>query len=225
MKRLLIFMTVGMILFILSCNNQKNENTVTENVEKQKYEVKYLEDFEQFENHDQMAEYFGEKNVIAMDWSLEEGTEQYKVSILNPGYRHKIFVYWDQESGGYTDFAFVEAVYSLYDIEWEETEDEGETYESRTGIYVGMSLADLEQLNGSPIGFYGLGWDFGGYVSDKDEKFSNYTIALYLPDSYIATPEGTEAYLNLAGDHEYKSDNEAVKEKPFEICRISYKRK
>ncbi|HOZ30925.1 MAG TPA: hypothetical protein PLL66_08405, partial [Bacteroidales bacterium] len=89
----------------------------------------------------------------------------------------------------------------------------------------GMSLADLEQLNGSPIGFYGLGWDFGGYVSDKDEKFSNYTIALYLPDSYIATPEGTEAYLNLAGDHEYKSDNEAVKEKPFEICRISYKRK
>jgi len=153
MKRLLIFMTVGMILFILSCNNQKNENTVTENVEKQKYEVKYLEDFEQFENHDQMAEYFGEKNVIAMDWSLEEGTEQYKVSILNPGYRHKIFVYWDQESGGYTDFAFVEAVYSLYDIEWEETEDEGETYESRTGIYVGMSLADLEQLNGSPIGF------------------------------------------------------------------------
>ncbi len=220
----LLMMVVVSVCFV-TCKSNKSENGNADSdtgEEKQKYEVKYLEDFVQFENHDQMAEYFGEKNVIAMEWYLEEGTEPYKVSILNPGYRHKIFVYWDQESGGYTDFDFVEATYSLYDVEWKETEDEGETYESITGLFVGMSLEDMVKLNGSAIGFYGFGWDYGGYVYAMDEKFSKFSVALCIPDSYIATPEGTEAYLNLAGDRQFKSDDEIVAGHQIEICRLSY---
>jgi hypothetical protein len=34
------------------------------------------------------------------------------------------------------------------------------------GIVMGMRLADLVRLNGKPIRFSGLGWDFGGAIHD-----------------------------------------------------------
>ncbi|GHB99024.1 hypothetical protein [Thermomonas carbonis] len=35
-----------------------------------------------------------------------------------------------------------------------------------TGLRPGMSLAELVALNGAPVSFYGLAWDYGGTVQD-----------------------------------------------------------
>lgn len=35
-----------------------------------------------------------------------------------------------------------------------------------SGLRTGMSLAELVALNGAPVSFYGLGWDYGGTVQD-----------------------------------------------------------
>jgi len=35
-----------------------------------------------------------------------------------------------------------------------------------SGLRPGMSLAELVALNGAPISFYGVGWDYGGTVQD-----------------------------------------------------------
>lgn len=35
-----------------------------------------------------------------------------------------------------------------------------------SGLRPGMSLAELVALNGAPVSFYGLGWDYGGTVQD-----------------------------------------------------------
>jgi hypothetical protein len=35
-----------------------------------------------------------------------------------------------------------------------------------TGLRTGMSLAELVALNGAPVSFYGLAWDYGGTVQD-----------------------------------------------------------
>ena len=35
-----------------------------------------------------------------------------------------------------------------------------------SGLRTGMSLAELVALNGAPVTFYGLGWDYGGTVQD-----------------------------------------------------------
>ena len=35
-----------------------------------------------------------------------------------------------------------------------------------TGLRTGISLAELVALNGAPVSFYGLGWDYGGTVQD-----------------------------------------------------------
>ena len=35
-----------------------------------------------------------------------------------------------------------------------------------SGLRTGMTLAELVALNGAPVSFYGLGWDYGGTVQD-----------------------------------------------------------
>lgn len=39
-------------------------------------------------------------------------------------------------------------------------------WHTAAGLSAGMSLADLVALNGAPVSFYGLEWDYGGTVQD-----------------------------------------------------------
>lgn len=215
-----VFVTV---ILISSCKNSgtdKKSEKVTE--EKEKIEIKYLEDFAQFENHEQVLDCFGAPNVISTEWYLAEGTERYLVSVVNPEQKNKIIIYWKPESGVYAEFAFVEASYSLYDTDWEFVDEEGKTYPTKTGLSVGDSISRLVELNGGPVGFYGLGWDYGGYVFGTDKKFDAYSVRLDLSDKYLATPEGTDAYMSIAGDGEFHSNDPKVKDIPLEVYSIIY---
>ena len=39
-------------------------------------------------------------------------------------------------------------------------------WHAASGLRTGMTLAELVALNGAPVSFYGLGWDYGGTVQD-----------------------------------------------------------
>ncbi|QQP96023.1 hypothetical protein [Lysobacter enzymogenes] len=45
-------------------------------------------------------------------------------------------------------------------------DDAGSRWRLDNGIKIGLPLADLAKLNGKPLRFYGLDWDYGGIVSD-----------------------------------------------------------
>jgi len=44
--------------------------------------------------------------------------------------------------------------------------DASSLWHSDSGLKPGMTLTELVALNGAPVSFYGLGWDYGGTVHD-----------------------------------------------------------
>jgi len=45
-------------------------------------------------------------------------------------------------------------------------DDAGSRWRLDNGVQIGLPLAELAELNGKPLRFYGLDWDYGGIVSD-----------------------------------------------------------
>ncbi|MBN7135113.1 hypothetical protein A7A76_10095 [Lysobacter enzymogenes] len=45
-------------------------------------------------------------------------------------------------------------------------DDPGSRWRLDNGVAIGLPLADLVRLNGKPLRFYGLDWDYGGIVTD-----------------------------------------------------------
>jgi hypothetical protein len=225
-KNLFFILTIVLATaLILSCDNQNSnkKNDEADVNEKKEIVIEYLEDFAQFENHDQVAEHFGEENVLATEWFVAEGESRYSVSILNYNHKHKIIVYWDQDTEDYKDFFQVEAVYMGYHpVNWEAVSEEGETYKSKSGLYVGQSLNELEELNGAPFMFWGLGWDYGGYAYNLSEKLFGYVIRIDISEEYFEIENGFDNYVNVTGEIEINSNDPFVKEMPLKIVSLSY---
>jgi hypothetical protein len=216
------FSVIAVCIVFFSCNNsstdKKSEN---DSEEKTKIEVKYLEDFAQFDNHEELVDYFGEDNVVETERYMAEGTEKYLVSIVYPDNKNKIIVYWKQNSNDYEDYDFVEALYSAYDSDWEMTDEEGETYPIECGLQTNCTLQELEAENGAPFGFYGMGWDYAGYTFDLNSKFDDYHFVVGCP-AMDYTSEFPEEYYNILGDQEFFSDDEAAKLVDLRVVSISY---
>lgn len=212
-------LAVSLVLF--SCNSVETKKTDTDSKEKDELEIKNLEDFAQFECHEDIEEYFGEENVDSTVYYVAEGTEMFLVSIINPDSKNKVVVYWKQKSGDWSDFETAEAIYSSFDSDYEMARKEGKTYPIECGLHAGSTLEDFEKQNGKPIGFYGFGWDYGGLVYETSDELSGYAFTIGCPEMDYAT-EFTEEYMNLLGDSEFSSDDEAAKLCDLRIVSIKY---
>ena len=75
------------------------------------------------------------------------------------------------------------------------------------GVHAGMTLAELVKLNGAPISFYGLDWDYGGTVQDwHGGKLANPVGSPLFRRVTLAAREGTQADLPQ-GDGTFRSDD------------------
>lgn len=77
------------------------------------------------------------------------------------------------------------------------------------GLHPGMSLGELVNLNGAPVSFYGLGWDYGGNVQDwHGGRLANAVgVPLFRAVTLAARP-GTPANAELPqGDRVFRSDD------------------
>ncbi len=224
--RKLLYILLSVVFFtILSCDNieKKTDNNkkgdeISSNTSK--IEIKYLEDFMQFENHEQMAEYFGEENVEETILWKAEGTVEYNVSILNPEYSNRVVVYWGME--GETDGAdFVETTYSIYTYDGDEAIEGGDVFSTTTQVKVGTSMAELQEINGEAYSFYGLAWDFGGAVIDLNPNFDDYQFYLGSP-SIDKMTDWPDDYYKIVGDVELSSENSDALEMELEVVSIAY---
>jgi hypothetical protein len=77
-----------------------------------------------------------------------------------------------------------------------------------TGLHVGSTLAELNELNGKPFDLYGFDWDYGGTVADwKGGKLTGVgVVTAYNNLKFV----GDKADKSLLGDHVLSSDDPAL---------------
>ncbi len=230
-----LFFLLFFLVLIYSCENtnknkteSKDVDTLTEKTEP--IEIKYLEDFLKFKNHQEMSEFFGEENVKKDTMGFgEEGIPSYYVTILNPECRNSVFVAWgvhqgyDGEVVNETDSAvFVMTKYVFLDVDDSAKNIKaGEIYPTKHNVKLGTKITELKEINGKEFNFYGLAWDYGGLVSGLDEKFDNYTIFLGYKDAENKYEYPVE-YQNILGDTQFSSENKDAIKLGLEVMYIGF---
>lgn len=77
-----------------------------------------------------------------------------------------------------------------------------------TGLRPGMTLAELVKLNGAPVSFYGLAWDYGGTVQDwHGGKLANAVGNPLFRRVTLAAREGADDNSLPQGDATFRSDD------------------
>ncbi len=101
----------------------------------------------------QLQARFGEANVrIVNDLPMAEG-ETTRGVVLFPEDPSRRAVLYFQDTRKLTGLQGVTI------------EDAGSRWHYASGVRIGMTLAELAELNGAPVTFYGMGWDYGGHVA------------------------------------------------------------
>lgn len=78
------------------------------------------------------------------------------------------------------------------------------------GLRPGMTLAELVMLNGAPISFYGLAWDYGGVVQDwHGGKLANAVDATTFHRVALSARDGASNAHLPQGDRSFRSDDSA----------------
>ncbi len=223
--RIYLFVLLAATVVFSSCNfeakSDKSDDDKDGKVECADIEIKYLEDFAQFENHQQVAGFFGKDNVEETEVWRAEGTILYPVTIIDEGKAYRTVVYWNPEEKGHQDFQHVENTYSIYTLNGNDAEEGGESYPTKVGIELGMTLSDMEVVNGDEFSFLGMAWDFGGLVIDLDSRLDNYTFAVGCP-VIESQSEWPDAYYDIIGDVEFSSNDENALELGVEVVSITY---
>lgn len=76
------------------------------------------------------------------------------------------------------------------------------------GLRPGMTLAELVALNGAPVSFYGLAWDYGGAVQDwHGGKLANAVDAATFHRVILKTSADASDVRVPQGDRSFRSDD------------------
>ena len=84
----------------------------------------------------------------------------------------------------------------------------GSRWRDASGLRMGMTLSELVALNGAPISFYGLEWDYGGTVQDwHGGKLANAAGAALFRRVTLRARAGTSPDAVPIGDSVFRSDD------------------
>ncbi len=100
---------------------------------------------------DDLVRLFGESNVTRKTIYVAEGTETRDVSVVYPGNKDQLIVFWQ-------DNIYGSAPASV------SVRKSGAAWKTADGVTVGTSLEELNRLNGRSFRITGFGWDYGGFV-------------------------------------------------------------
>lgn len=95
-------------------------------------------------------------------------------------------------------------------------------WKSCKGVYLGMSVEELEKINGRPFTFKGFGWDYAGTVTDwQGGNLQDKGIAVQLSEGPFSGKLTDEQSAQLLGNVPVQSDNPMVKEFNPRVWSIS----
>jgi hypothetical protein len=141
-------------------------------------------------NRETLMKTFGEQNIVVKKSDLPLEGNNYHVVILFPDSPKQIEVVL-QDS---THLAAVKAVIIGAKSSWR----------TRTGVLPGMTLQELQTLNGRPFLFYGGGWDQGGYITNWKDGLLQGKISCRLDRNHIMPYDMSKGDYDA---HEFSSDS------------------
>ena len=144
----------------------------------------------------QLESRFGKANLREETFTGPEGEGRYPVLVVFPDDpRKRLELVQDADN---PDAPIRELRVPSVDSRWRDS----------SGVRTGMSLADLVALNGRPVSFYGLDWDYGGVVQDwHGGKLANAVdAATFRRVTLDARGDAGDARLP-SGDGSYRSDD------------------
>lgn len=86
-------------------------------------------------------------------------------------------------------------------------DDGGSAWHFANSVRIGMSLAELVAVNGRPLRYYGLSWDYGGFVSDWNGGNLQQPAAGAFRGVRLAPTPAAKDTDYPQGDSEYSSDD------------------
>jgi hypothetical protein len=134
---------------------------------------------------------FGKQNVVNKKHGSSMESTNLHLVVLFPGSTKQL----DVVLADSTADAGVKAVIIGQNSQWTTV----------AGVYAGMTLKELEALNGKPFLFYGGGWDQGGYVTNwKDGQLRGRINSCRLDRNHIMPYDMSKGDYDA---HEFSSDS------------------
>jgi hypothetical protein len=153
-----------------------------------------------------LIELYGADNVVTGIVPGPEGSEMLATTVFPDNPKKTLqFVWWHEDT--------------LSDPSYIELPDKAV---APGGLRTGMSLAEVEAINGEPFTLLGFGWDYGGAAGFDSGALADLPgdCMLSLQFEYGASPEGVDT-LPAMGDKELSSDDPLLAQMQVRIDFIS----
>lgn len=129
-------------------------------------ELLFAEDLLQLDSHEYLAAAFGRQN-IKTDWFPLSANEAKKCTIIFPNSSRQAIFLW-KDGDNQREISFI-----IIGEQWSSHEKAATTivlsdWRSRQGIYCGMSLKELQNINQEPINFYNWRTESAGFLAPKN---------------------------------------------------------
>ena len=141
MKKLILFILFLLVACISTVQAKSNQKPV----------LNKLEDFFNFENVEQLTQYFGSGNVFTESTYYGDpsnGGKPYLVSQVNFGTPHSVLLIWNREGNLLCE---VQTSTYFYDFERNRIKLIPNQWKTRQGIHAGMHLSDLVSMSWFPM--------------------------------------------------------------------------
>lgn len=153
-----------------------------------------------------LIELYGADNVVTGTVPGPEGSEMLATTVFPDNPKKSLqFVWWDEDA--LTDPSYIELSAKLV---------------APGGVRIGLSLAEVEALNGEPFKLTGFGWDYGGSAGFETGALADLPGDCHLglrfdpgPD-----PEGVDT-LPAMGDKELSSDDPLLAQMQVRVYSMS----
>jgi hypothetical protein len=126
--------------------------------------IRYAEDLLQFDSHEFLVSFFGEKNVITDVYYFSE-RELKRCSVLYPNTSQQAVFMWEDEANlNKLSYVLISGILpTLSAVQYSGNISQNK-WVSRTGLYSGMSLRELLRFNNDDFEFYGRDSEFSFMV-------------------------------------------------------------
>lgn len=142
-------------------------------------------------NYEDLVKTFGAENIVKKEPESFLERSKYHIVVLHPSTERQLEIVLQDSTMG----ANVKAVILNQKSAWT----------TRAGVSPGMTLKQLEELNGKPFLFYGGGWDLGGYVTNWNEgKLQGKVKSCRLDRTYVMPYDLSKGDYDT---HEFSSDS------------------
>lgn len=149
---------------------------------------------------------FGAENVVTGEVDGPEGSTIIATTVFpNDPDKKMVFGWWDEEA--MAELSYVELA-------------PGDT---AFGVSRGMSVDEVEALNGEPFTMTGLWWDYGGYAGFQSGKLADLPGGCYLSlsfDTTVDVPDGLNVD-SISGDQQVPSSEPLLDQLAVKVVDIT----